>query len=67
MNIHLTGMVIVAVGLGCNLVALVANKAMPVRESAAIDAGLADERDRGDAPSSARDDVLPNPVIGSRS
>jgi len=41
MNIHLTGMAIVAVGLGCNLVALVANKAMPVRESAAIDAGLA--------------------------
>jgi hypothetical protein len=41
MNIHLTGMAIVAVGLSCNLVALVANKAMPVRESAAIDAGLA--------------------------
>jgi hypothetical protein len=40
-NIHLTGMAIVAVGLGCNLVALVANKAMPVRESAAIEAGLA--------------------------
>jgi hypothetical protein len=42
MNLHLTGMAIVAIGLGCNLTALVANSAMPVRESAAIDAGLAE-------------------------
>ena len=42
MNLHVTGMAIVAIGLGCNLVALVANQAMPVRESAAIDAGLAE-------------------------
>ena len=41
-NFRLTGMLIVAIGLSCNLAALVANKAMPVRESAAIDAGLAD-------------------------
>jgi len=41
-NTRLTGMVIIAIGLACNLAALVVNKGMPVRESAAIDAGLAD-------------------------
>ena len=41
-NWRMTGMVIVAIGLTCNLAALVANKAIPVRESAATKAGLTD-------------------------
>jgi hypothetical protein len=42
-NLHVTGMSIVAIGLACNLAALLANQAMPVRAESAIRAGIADE------------------------
>ncbi len=43
LNLHLTGMAIVAIGLGCNLLALLANGGMPVRADAVVHAGIADE------------------------
>ena len=41
-NWRMTGMVIVAIGLTCNLAALAVNKGMPVRASAAEKVGLTD-------------------------
>ncbi|HEX7094795.1 MAG TPA: DUF5317 family protein [Acidimicrobiales bacterium] len=41
-NRHLAGMGVVAIGVVCNLVVLVANGAMPVRAEALVDARLAD-------------------------
>ncbi len=43
LNLHLTGAAIIAIGLACNLAALLANGAMPVRADAAVQAGIADE------------------------
>ena len=43
LNLGLTGMSIVAIGLACNLTALLANQAMPVRAESAVHAGIADE------------------------
>jgi hypothetical protein len=42
-NWRMTGMSIVAIGLACNLVALLANQAMPVRADSVVRAGIADE------------------------
>jgi hypothetical protein len=39
-NLHLTGMVIVTIGLSCNLLVLVANQGMPVSVDAVIDVGI---------------------------
>jgi hypothetical protein len=39
-NLHLTGVVIVAIGLSCNLLVLVANQGIPVRVDAIIDIGI---------------------------
>jgi hypothetical protein len=39
-NLHLTGMVIVAIGLSCNLLVLIANQAIPVRADAIVAAGV---------------------------
>lgn len=41
-NLHLTGMGVVVVGLGLNVVPIVANGATPVRASALVEAGLVD-------------------------
>ena len=42
-NWRMTGMSIVAIGLACNLVVLLANQAMPVRAESVVRAGIADE------------------------
>jgi hypothetical protein len=42
-NLHLTGISIVAIGLACNLAALLVNQAMPVRAESVVRAGIADE------------------------
>jgi hypothetical protein len=39
-NLHLTGMVIIAIGLSCNLLVLLVNQAMPVRADAVIAVGV---------------------------
>lgn len=44
-NLRLVGMSVVAVGLACNLVPLVANRSMPVRADALVQAGLVDRAD----------------------
>ena len=52
-NWRMTGMSIVAIGLACNLVVLLANQAMPVRAESVVRAGIADEslrRDRRSRP-----------------
>ena len=41
-NLNLVGMSVVLVGIAANLIPIMANGAMPVRESAVIDAGIAD-------------------------
>lgn len=44
-NAHLTGIVVIGVGLLLNLVAVVANDGMPVRASALVAAGVVEEAD----------------------
>jgi Family of unknown function (DUF5317) len=39
-NLHLTGMVIIAIGISCNLLVLLVNQAMPVRVDAVIAVGV---------------------------